>query len=288
MPGAFTQQRRGERKNAPTLYSSRYFSEQSFDEGVSRARSLLKFFLLVFALSVPFWLIGAASGLQFIPGLPMSSLSAFCPMMAATILVYRENRTEGVTALLKRSLDFTRIKNKIWYAPIVLLAPGVMAISYGVMRLLNIPLPPPQFPILAAPLMFLAFFVAALGEELGWSGYAIDAMQNRRSALQAAVLLGVVGAVWHIIPLTQANRSPIWIAWWSVGAVAARVLTVWIYNNTCGSVFAAVLFHAMRNVSWLMFPNFGSHYDPRVVGPITALAAGVVTLIWGPRTLTRK
>lgn len=154
-----------------------------------------------------------------------------------------------------------------------------MAISYGVTRVFDFPLPPPQFPILAAPPIFLMFFVAALGEELGWSGYAIETLQKKRSACQAANLLGVIGAAWCLVPLAQASRSPMWIAWWSIGSVAARILTVWIYNGTGGSVFAAALFHAMRNVSWLMFPNFGSHYDPRVAGPITALAAGLVTLL---------
>lgn len=30
------------------------------------------------------------------------------------------------------------------------------------------------------------------------------------------------------------------------------------------------------------------HYDPRFVGPITAVAAIIVTLFWGSRTLTRE
>lgn len=50
--------------------------------------------------------------------------------------------------------------------------------------------------------------------------------------------------------------------------VASRVLIVWIYNNTNGSVFLAVLGHDIDNVSWLTFPNFGSHFDPRVTGLI--------------------
>jgi membrane protease YdiL (CAAX protease family) len=257
-------------------------------DAASQVKSPFKFFLLVFVLSFPFWLIGAVSGLQLVPGLPASSLSAFSPVMAAAMLAYRENRAEGVTALLKKSFDIWKIKSVIWCAPIVLLAPGLMALSYGVMRVFDFPLPPPQFPIIAAPPMFLMFFVAALGEELGWSGYATDALQKKWSAFQAAVLLGVIGAAWHLVPLAQASRSPMWIAWWSVGSVAARVLTVWIYNGTGGSVFAAALFHAMRNISWLMFPNIGSHYDPRVVAPITAVAAGLVTLLWGSHSLTRR
>ncbi len=155
------------------------------------------------------------------------------------------------------------------------------------MRLMGLPLPTPQFPVLAAPVMFLAFFVAALGEELGWSGYAIDPMQDRWNALQASILLGLVWATWHIVPLVQAHRSPAWIAWWCLFTVASRVLIVWLYNNTGKSVFAAALYHDISNVSWQLFPNYGSHYDPRISGLIIAFAAAIVTVVWGPRTLAR-
>jgi hypothetical protein len=53
---------------------------------------LLKFFLLVFAHTIPFWLIGAATGLELLPGLAVAALAAWCPMLAAMILIYRENK----------------------------------------------------------------------------------------------------------------------------------------------------------------------------------------------------
>ena len=112
-------------------------------------------------------------------------------------------------------------------------------------------------------------------------------MQKRWGALQAALMLGAIWAAWHVIALLQAGRAPTWIAWWTLGTLALRVLTVWIYNNTGRSVFAAALFHAMCNVSWQLFPNAGSAYDPRIVAPIEAAAAIIVALVWGARTLTR-
>jgi CAAX protease family protein len=164
----------------------------------SRSRSPLKFFSLVFALSIPFWLFGALTRLQLLPGLPVSSLMAVCPLMAASILVYGENETAGVIELLNRSFDYKRIRAKVWYAPIVLLMPGVTVMTYGLMRVMGVPLPTPQFPVLAALAMFVAFFVVALGEELGWSGYALDPLQDRWNALQASILLGVgMGHVAH-------------------------------------------------------------------------------------------
>jgi hypothetical protein len=105
-----------------------------------------------------------------------------------------------VTELLQRAFDYKRIRAKVWYAPIVLLMPGVMVLSYELMRVMGLPLPTPQFSVLAALVMVLAFFIGAVGEELGWSGYVIDPMQERWNALQASILLRVVWATWHIVP----------------------------------------------------------------------------------------
>ena len=263
---------------------SQSVDEDSSNTIASRSGSPLTFFLLVFVLSIPFWLIGSVTELQLLAGLPVSALMLVSPMTAASILVYRENKTAGVLKLLKRSLDYKRIRAKVWYAPIVLLMPGATALTYGLMRLMELPLPAPRFPVLAALAMLLAFFVAALGEELGWSGYVIDPMQARRNALEASILLGVVWAAWHWVPLMQAHRSPAWIAWWSLYTVALRVLIVWLYNNPGKSVFATSLFHAFTNVSGVTYSNY---YDPRITGLIVAFAAAIVTVVWGPRTLAR-
>jgi uncharacterized protein len=44
--------------------------------------------VLVFALSIPFWLIGAATGLQLTADLPVSSFVWVCPVVAAAILAW--------------------------------------------------------------------------------------------------------------------------------------------------------------------------------------------------------
>ena len=249
-------------------------------------RSPFIFFVLVFVLSTPFWVIGAFMRVQLLPALPVAALAVVCPVTAAVMLVYRENGSAGVKALLKRAVDYRKI-HAIWYAPIMLLIPGATVLSYGLMQTIRMPLPQPQFPIVPALAMFIVFFLGAISEELGWSGYATDPLQERWRALQASLVLGLVWAAWHFIPLMQAHRSFIWIAWWSLGTVALRVLVVWLYNNTSKSVFAAILFHAISNLTWQLFPDYGSHWDPRIVGPITAFAAAIVTIVWGPGTLAR-
>jgi uncharacterized protein len=263
--------------------------EKEISRGAAwRRRSPLKFFLLVFGLTIPFWVIGAVTGLELLPGLPVAALAAFCPMIAAVMLVYQENRTAGVIALLKRAFDVQRVHAKIWYVPTLLLMPGVMILSYGALRLMGTPVPAPHLAVLSVLALFIAFFLSALGEELGWSGYMTDPMQQRWGALQASIVLGVVWAIWHFVALVQAHRSVEWIAWWSLGTVAARVIIVWLYNNTGRSVFVAALFHMMIDVTWQLFPIHGSFYDPRVTSLIMAGVAAIVVVVWGPRTLARS
>jgi membrane protease YdiL (CAAX protease family) len=254
---------------------------------------MVRFFALVFALALPFWVLGAAAGLRLTPDLPLGALAFICPAAAAMILVYQQAGAAGVAALLRRTVDDSRIRAKAWYLPTLLLLPGIYLATYGTMRLVGLPLPPPRFPILAAVAMALAFFVAALGEELGWSGYAIDPMQARWGALRGSLLLGAVWTVFHYVPLLQAERSLAWIAWWALGTGSLRVLITWIYNNTGRSVFAAALFHATSNLTQIgPFLSFGPAEYPydaqRISGLLLAVAAALVTIVWGPSTLTRS
>ena len=243
-------------------------------------RSPLRFFVLVFALSIPIWLIQPRDW-------PISA-SVGAPLIAALILVYREEGGGGVRRLLSRVFDQRRIRKGIWYGPIILLMPVIYLLTYGVMSLMGLPLPDePYFPFLLIPLLFVLFFILAIGEEVGWTGYATDPLQDRWSALTTGIILGLVTALWHFVPLIQMGRTPIWIAWWSLGSISIRVLTVWLYNNTGRSLFAGIVFHAMNNLSFALFPNYGSHWDPAVAGVITAIVAVIVTFLWGPRTLAR-
>jgi len=131
--------------------------------------------------------------------------------------------------------------------------------------------------------MLSAFLVAAACEELGWSGYVLEPLQARGSARRAALVIGGVWAVWHVVPLIQAGRSFGWIAWWGLGTVSMRVLFVWLYNGAGRSVFAPSVCHALHNLAWMLVPVHGSHYDPRVDGLVTAAAAAVVIAATGGR-----
>ncbi|MBN8949859.1 type II CAAX endopeptidase family protein [Rhizobium sp. 60-20] len=257
------------------------------DGRILGAGQLATFFLLVFALSAPLWLIGVGFDGELLPGLPISALMTFCPAGAATIVCYRQGSVAGVKTLWARAIDAGRVGLTVWWIPILFIMPVTMALSYLAMRGVGQTLPEWQVTTTSIPVLTLLFLFAALGEELGWTGLALPPMQARFGAAGASVVLGLVWAIWHVVPLLQAHRTPSWIGWWTLATVAARIFMVWLYNNAGRSVFAAAVFHASINLTWQLFPNAGSHYDPRFAAPILAATALAIVLYCGPATLVR-
>lgn len=246
------------------------------------------FFLLVIALSVPFYLLGALGGR--LPGLtaqPASALMAFMPMIAALILVTRIRGGDGAATLLKRAFDFDRVSSVGWVLVAACLLPIVAVLQYAVLRLTGTALPTPQFALAATPLFLIVYFVGAIGEEIGWQGYAYPALRTRYSALMAAVFLGTFWALWHIIPFIQIGRTADWIFWHCLCIVVFRVIIVWLFVNTSESVFIAVLFHTMINLPWSVIENYGSFYDPFITFVLLMLTAAAIVALWGPTTLAR-
>ena len=132
---------------------------------------------------------------------------------------------------------------------------------------------------------FFVYFIGAIGEEVGWSGYVIDPLQNRYGALKASIILGFVWAIWHIIPWSQAHQTTTWIIWQSISTLFLRIIMVWIFNNTGKSVFGMVLFHTMINISPYLIPNYGSHYNPFIFAILLSIAVLIVVFLWGSKTL---
>lgn len=256
-------------------------------------RSPLLFFVLVYALSIPLWVLNVIYPMKLpVDNLPVTDIVAtFTPMVAASILVYREEKLLGVKNLLKRTFDYKRITKKIWYVPIIFLMPFIYVLTYVIMRLVGLPVPTEWIPPLLTPLLFIALFLAAAGEELGYTGYVTDPMQARYTALTASLIIGLIHAVWHFPSEISIGQSLGLIILGGVMlAVSFRILTVWLYNNTGKSVFAAILFHAVTNTGRSIFPGSRSTfelYDGAIGYGLIAITAVIVVFLWGPKTLAR-
>jgi membrane protease YdiL (CAAX protease family) len=263
---------------------------KSPNKSISR-KSLLSFWGLVFLISTGFWLLGALTATsvpkEATTDLPISSLMIFSPITAALILVFRQDGSAGVKQLLQKAFDKNGIKKKIWYLPIFLLMPAIMILVNEILVGIQVPDLNHQY----SPIMILVtcsvFFIAAIFEEVGWQGYAFEPMQARWNALTASLILGTLWAIWHLVPFIQMGKSTDWIIWQSLNMVATRVIIVWIYNNNAKSILSAILYHAMYNVSTLLLQNFGLFFEPMWTALPLISIASIVTVLWGPRTLSK-
>lgn len=222
------------------------------------------------ALVLSFWF-----DWQPVPGVPASAMiSVLCPVCAALLLSYMERRRPGTIALLRRGIDLGRLPSSAWLAGLLILHPVLLGLQYAILSTVGVTLPPLAVSPLQIIMLFGLFLIPAWGEESGWTGYATDPLRQSLGPVLAALVLGVIQALWHLGPLLAVGRDYAWIAWWMLGAIASRFLFLWLYLRGGRSLAGAILFHAMSNVAWQVFPISGSHYDPMIGSLLICALAG--------------
>jgi uncharacterized protein len=242
------------------------------------------FFILVFVLSVPFYILGTAGAkLPGLPFLPASALMGFVPLIAALVLTNQQRGSEGALTLLKSIFVSGPNLRANWILVTLLFMPTICLLEFEILRLMGSSVPNPQIAPVQAIFYFVAFFIGAIGEELGWQGYAYPSLGNRHTVFGSALILGIIWALWHVIPFVQMGRSTNWIVWQLLSTVALRFIIVWLYENTGKSILIAVLFHTMINLTWALFPIAGSFYDPFVTFLILAFAVSAILAWWRPQ-----
>ncbi len=215
---------------------------------------------------------------MILPGLPVAAFSVICPALAAWLLSVKIGGPARGWILLRRAFDGARVNPARWWLPILLISPAVAVAAFVVQRASGSGIPDPNFAVAGSLALAALFLAGALSEELGWSGFALDPLQARWGPLPAGLAVGAAWAVWHYPALLQAHRAWDWIAWWTLGTVSLRLIMVWLYNRTGGSVFGAAVVHAVSNLCWQLFPVQGSWFDPRIHGLLMAAVAAFVII----------
>ncbi len=253
----------------------------------AQRRSPLAFFALTVALFAPFPVLAT---FVHVPGLlknaPVTDFfAAFVPAAAALILVYRAEGAAGVRRLLHRVVDYGRIADKLWYLPVVLLPVVSLGASCTLMVATGWQFHrQAELPATTMLLFVPVFLAAAVGEELGWSGYVIEPLQHRFGALGGNLVLAVPWYGLHLPSILYSGLyGPTLIVLGLVGALGFRVLWGWLFNNTGHSVFAIIVVHAVTNMCTAYVPGVPTAAN----APLLVALAVLVTLLWGPRTLSR-
>ncbi len=120
-----------------------------------------------------------------------------------------------------------------------------------------------------------------LTEEAGWRGAVLPRLQQRMQPWQAALVLGVIWAGWHLpllaVPDTGDHGLP--VLPFLLLVVATSVLISGLVNAAGGSVVVAALFHASFDASYSYLGVVGAeHAMIWIATAITALVAVVLVV----------
>ena len=263
------------------------------DEEARSAASLLSFFALAFAWSWACWLLAPVVEAQSpVASTTLSLVGGFGPSLAAVVVVAHGSGTAGLRRWLTRCL---RWRLSWRWAVLAFLFPVVfMGLAAAAHVALGGTLPPSPAVghVGLAALNFLLIFLVGgpLGEEFGWRGFALPALQARWGWRVASVLLGLLWAVWHLPLFYSAGtvQSHLPMGWYALSAIASSVLFAWLFNRSQGSIVPVLVLHTAVNAWSLIIPVMvlpdGSNLRPfQIVVGILVLTA-VALLVLGERS----
>lgn len=204
----------------------------------TRQHRLVAFFVLAYALSWWPWPLYAA-------GVAPAPFLEIGPLLAALIVI---SLADGLTGL--RELGSRLLRWRVgWYWYVVAL--GFPLVIRAVAAAFNVGLgaPVPVLGQLAWSSFLMVFAIRVInpievpmGEEPGWRGFALPALQANRSPLTATLILGVLASGWHLPLVFVGVLGPIGL----LGTIAVTFVYAWLFNRTSGSVLMTLLFHAME------------------------------------------
>jgi uncharacterized protein len=127
-----------------------------------------------------------------------------------------------------------------------------------------------------------------LFEEPGWRGFALPRLQPLHGPLVGTLILGLLWALWHLpeflVPSWAESSGGsgflaiviLAIVKFVVIATAFAIIITWVFNNTKGSVFMAMLVHASIDTSTI---PLGTLFSPSDLSNSILLSFGVLALV---------
>jgi uncharacterized protein len=272
------------------------FRQTSPRGGLLTRHPLVFYFLIAFSFS---WLMFLPAVLTYYEILNLSPsmvgvlgiAGLLGPVLSGFIMTAATEGGPGIRRLLGRVVLW-RV-GLVWYLFTLVGLPLVMVLATiivrpGALESFQTLAPLSVLPYLGA-FVFMVLIGGPLFEEPGWSGFALPRLQQLHGPLAGGLILGSFWALWHLpgflTPSQDITDIPprgtvLDFVVFALALIGLRLVMVWVFNNTRGSVLMAVLVHASWNTFYSaalirLFPA------PSVLGSYLnlTLAAGALALV---------
>ena len=131
------------------------------------------------------------------------------------------------------------------------------------------------------PSVLMGLLIPSIGEEPGWRGFALPRLQAAYGPVLGTIILGTLHGVWHLPALFTPLLGPFTIDGFIIfvlTAAAGTFLYTWLFNNTRGSVWMAMVMHAASNAASQLVTSLTPE-DVLLTGWVKILADGWINVI---------
>lgn len=217
-----------------------------------KRHEIIVFFILVFVLSWFPWYAGIAP-----------ETVTFMPSLIGLAMAFVVGGKQGGQNLL-HSAGRWRVHPRYWliawFGPLAIYVIGLGI--YLIMGGEN-----PSFTVFRQELYLLPIWLVvvflpingAVGEELGWRGYALPRLQQRSGPLIASLVIGAIWGIWHLPSFfnptsVQSSLGLVFLIPFVVGTISNSVIMTWLYNRAKASALVAgIIWHAATDFWAPMF-----------------------------------
>lgn len=250
-------------------------------------RELVTYFAITILVTWILWTPSVLKSMGFdvsVALLIISMMASFTPSIVGFAMHKRGLGKSEFKRDMERRFNFEF--SKLWLIGIPVLFFALGGLSYFMTLTFVSEFQPMQtIPWAMTPLVFLQilFIGGALGEEMGWRGFAQPRMNKLMSPFLVSLILGLAWSLWHL-PLffmdgTVQSTMPIW-QFMLQNTLMAYFYT-WLYNKTKGNMWLMIYLHAVANTSAAIFPYWQSNQG-RMIGFTVLFIACVILYVVRP------
>ena len=258
-------------------------------------------FLITWGLKYIYSIAKASSGT---PAFNFSLIAQFGPTIAALILIAATKGADGIQKIIKSLVNwrvgFWWISLSIFFEPVMFLMITVLYLtnfnisffSEGFISLSNI------------SILIITFVVGlfrwGIAEEIGWSGWMLPKLQKKMSPYTAAIVLAFITTLWHINPdsfmseLFNFREGTYLWGYYSkateqlIISIPITLVTVYIYNNTKGSLLLMIMFHSASNSSFFWIKGTFGIVETEFYRAAFLIALCIIMILFSILVLNQK